>query len=358
MEIAVQTRPERSAAAEKALEQKLGFGNVLADEMFMMHYTEGRGWHDAAIKPYAPISLDPSAMVFHYGQEIFEGHKAYRWDDGRVAMFRPDQNAARLNRSAERMMMPAIPEAFQVEVATRLVQRLQDWVPTQEGASLYLRPTMIATETGLGVRPSKEFLYFVICSPVGPYYPTGFKPVKVRAEDKHVRAVIGGTGAAKTGGNYAAGLYVQRSAFEAGYAGVLWLDGQEHKYVEEIGAMNFMVVMDGKLVTAPLLGSILPGITRASVLHMAPDMGVEAEERRISIDEVLEGIKSGRVTEAFGVGTAAVVTPIGTIAYKGEDYVITGDEVGPMAQKIHKTLTDIQWGRQRDPYGWMKIVVE
>ena len=358
MEIAVQTRPEKSVAAKKALQQKLGFGNVLADEMFMMKYAADRGWYDAAIVPYGPITLDPTAMVFHYGQEIFEGHKAYRWEDGRIALFRPEENASRLNRSADRMMMPVIPEHFQVEVAIRLVQHLRDWVPTEEGASLYIRPTMIATETGLGVRPSKEFLYFVICSPVGPYYPTGFAPVKVRAEDKHVRAVIGGTGAAKTGGNYSAGLYVQRQAFDAGYAGVLWLDGMEHRYVEEIGAMNFMVVVDGKLVTPPLLGSILPGITRASILHMAADIGLEPEERRITIDEILEGTRNGRVTEAFGVGTAAVVTPIGTIGYKDEDYVVTGEQTGPVARKIHRTLTDIQWGRQKDPYGWMRIVVE
>lgn len=356
MEIAVQTRPERSIAAAKALQQKLGFGNVLADEMFTMRYTPDRGWHEAAIVPYGPIALDPTAMVLHYGQEIFEGHKAYRWQDGRIALFRPEENARRLNRSAERMMMPPIPEAFQIEVATRLVQRLRDWVPTEEGASLYIRPTMIATETGLGVRPSKEFLYFVICSPVGPYYPTGFAPVKVRAEDQYVRAVIGGTGAAKTGGNYAAGLFVQRQAFDAGYSGVLWLDGKEHKYVEEIGAMNFMVVIDGKIVTAPLLGSILPGITRASVLHMASDLGLEAEERRVTLDEILEGTANGRVSEAFGVGTAAVVTPIGTIGYKGRDYPINGEEVGPVARTIHRAITDLQWGRRTDPYGWMRVV--
>lgn len=356
MDIAVQTRPERSAAAEKALRQKLGFGVIFADEMFTMKYTVDRGWYEPAIVPYGPLVLDPACMVLHYGQEIFEGHKAYRWADGRIAMFRPDMNARRLNLSAERMRMPAIPEAMQVEISTRLVQHLKDWVPSEEGASLYVRPTMIATEKGLGVRPSKEFLYYVICSPVGPYYPTGFNPIKVRAEDQYVRAVVGGTGAAKTGGNYAAGLFVQGLAFEQGYSGVLWLDGKEHKYVEEIGAMNFMVVKDGKLLTSPLLGSVLPGITRDSILHMAADIGIVAEERRISIDEILEGIQSGSVTEAFGVGTAAVVTPIGWIGYKGQDYEITGRETGPVAHKIHRVLTDIQWGRRDDPYGWMRVV--
>lgn len=355
MEILVPSK-ERQTAADK-LPSDLGFGKIFADEMFTMTYREGSGWQDAAIVPYGPLQLEPSAMVFHYGQEIFEGHKAYRWADGHIAMFRPEENARRLNRSAERMKMPTIPVDLQVDIAHRLVGRLKDWVPTQPGASLYLRPTMIATERGLGVRPAQEYLYFVICSPVGPYYPTGFNPVKVRVEDHYIRACVGGTGGAKTGGNYAAGLLAQAEAKEAGYAGILWLDAQEHRYVEEIGAMNFMVVLDGKIVTSPLTGSILPGITRDSVGHIAEDLGYEFEERRLAIDEIIEGIKGGKLSEAFGVGTAAVVTPIGAIGYKGEDYVTTGDKPGPVAEKIYKTLTDIQWGRKEDPYNWIQIVV-
>jgi branched-chain amino acid aminotransferase len=321
-----------------------------------MRYSVDRAWHDAAIVPYGPLQLSPAAMVFHYGQEIFEGHKAYRWHDGRVALFRPEANAQRLNRSAHRMSMPAIPEPTQLDATCELVRQLRDWVPTQAGASLYLRPTMIATEVGLGVRPSNEYLYFIICSPVGPYYPTGFAPVKVRAEDRLIRAAPGGTGSAKTGGNYAGGLFAQAAARAEGYLGVLWLDAYNHRDIEEIGAMNVMFVVDGRIVTSELRGSILAGITRDSILHMARDLGLEAVERTISIDEVMDGLKTGRVTEAFGVGTAAVITPIGTLGYKGVDHRITGDEVGPVAKKLYGALTDIQWGRAPDPYGWMRIV--
>jgi branched-chain amino acid aminotransferase len=295
-------------------------------------------------------------MVFHYGQEIFEGHKAYRWEDGRIALFRPEMNARRLNNSTYRMSMPQIPEELQLDATMALVSRLKEWVPAQEGATLYLRPTMIATEAGLGVRPATEYLYYIICSPVGPYYPTGFSPVKVRAEDRFIRAVPGGTGAAKTGGNYAGGLFAQAEAKAEGYMGVLWLDAINRRDVEEIGAMNVMFVIEGKLVTSELKGSILPGITRDSILHMAADLGLEAIERATSIDEVLEGLQTGRVTEAFGAGTAAVITPIGYIGYKGVDHKVTGDQAGPVGQQIYQALTDIQWGRVPDPYGWMRIV--
>ncbi|MEZ4655277.1 MAG: branched-chain amino acid aminotransferase [Candidatus Eisenbacteria bacterium] len=356
IEIQVQAQPSNPSVASAALEQNLGFGRIFADKMFQMKYHKDRGWYDASIVPFGSISLSPAAMVFHYGQEIFEGHKAYRWDDGRIALFRPEMNAKRLNNSTYRMSMPQIPEQVQLDATMALVGQLKDWVPRQEGASLYLRPTMIATEAMLGVRPSNEYLYYIICSPVGPYYPTGFSPVRVRAEDRFIRAVPGGTGAAKTGGNYAGGLFAQAEAKEQGYMGVLWLDALNRRDVEEIGAMNVMFVIDGKVVTSELKGSILPGITRDSILHLAPDLGIPTEERTTSIDEILDGLQTGRVTEAFGVGTAAVVTPIGHIGYKGVDHKVTGDEVGPISRKIYQALTDIQWGRVPDRYQWMRFV--
>lgn len=356
IEIQVHAPSTNASLASAALEQNLGFGRIFADKMFQMKYTQDRGWHDASIVPFGNLQLSPAAMVFHYGQEIFEGHKAYRWEDGRIALFRPEKNARRLNDSTYRMAMPQIPEEVQLDATLTLVKQLEAWVPKQRDASLYIRPTMIATEASLGVRPANEYLYFIICSPVGPYYPTGFAPVKVRAEDQFIRAVPGGTGSAKTGGNYAGGLFAQAQAKAEGYLGVLWLDALNRRDVEEIGAMNVMFVIDGKLVTSELKGSILAGVTRDSVLAMAPNLGLEAVERPTSIDEILEGLQSGRVTEAFGVGTAAVITPIGYIGYKGVDHKVTGDQVGPVANLIYKTLTDIQWGRIPDTYGWMRVV--
>lgn len=340
----------------RALPKELGFGRIFADKMFRMRYTAERGWHDATVCPYGPLDLDPAARVLHYGQEIFEGHKAYRWADGRVALFRPDANAARMNRSAERMRMPKIAEELQVRAITDLVAQLHDWVPDDAGSSLYIRPTMIATEKGLGVRPATEFLYYVIVSPVGPYFPQGFSPIRVFAEDKYVRAVAGGTGGAKCGGNYAGSLAAQAAAKEKGYDAVLWLDAAEHRYVEEIGAMNVGFVVDGQLMTSPLTGSILAGITRDSVLTLARDNGRGGVERRLAIDEIVEGISNGTVTEAFGIGTAAVITPIGWLGWKGQDYEIQGGQVGEMAQGFYDELTDIQYGRAEDRHGWMKIV--
>lgn len=356
IDIEVRTAASDPARVTQVLAQDLGFGRVFADKMFQMRYHVDKGWYDAEIVPYGKISLEPSAMVFHYGQEIFEGHKAYRWQDGRVALFRPDANAERLNRSANRMRMPAIPVGVQLGAAKALVSQLRDWVPSAPGATLYLRPTMIATEVGLGVRAAREYLYFVIASPVGPYFPSGFAPIKVLAEDRYIRASQGGTGAAKTGGNYAASLVAYQEALDAGYRAVLWLDAKERRWVEEIGAMNVMFVIDGKIVTSPLTGSLLPGITRDSILHMAADFGFEAEERMIAIDEVVAGIQDGSLTEAFGAGTAAVVTPISAISWKGTDYVVSDGEVGPVTRSLHQSITDIQYGRAEDPYGWVHIV--
>lgn len=341
--------------APRKLPSPLGFGKIFADKMFRMRWSESSGWYDAEICEYGPIVLDPAAKVLHYGQEIFEGHKAYRWADGRIALFRADQNAARLNRSAWRMRMPEIPQDVQTEATVELVRQLADWVP-EEPSTLYLRPTMIGIEPTLGVRSSTEFLYYVICSPVGPYFPNGFAPIQVWVEETYVRAADGGTGAAKTGGNYAGSLLAQSEARAKGYEAVLWLDASEHRYIEEIGAMNIAFVIDGKITTSPLLGSILAGITRDAVLTLARDRGDGGVERRLTIDEVMDGLASGRVSEVFGIGTAAVITPVGSLHYKGKDHLVGGGQLGPVAKSYYKLLTDIQFGREVDRWGWMRVV--
>jgi branched-chain amino acid aminotransferase len=353
MDIAVRAAGTDSGKARSILETDLTFGRFFADRMFRMKYNEESGWHDAEIVAYQPLPLEPAAMVFHYGQEIFEGQKAYRWDDGRVAMFRPDANAARMNRSAQRLCMPTIPAEDQMQATFALVGQLVDWIPSAP-SSLYVRPAMIASEPALGVRPAKEYIYFIICSPVGPYFPKGFAPVRVKAEPAYVRAVEGGTGDAKCGGNYAASLLAQNAAKGEGFDNVLWLDAAEHKYVEEIGAMNILFVIDGKLVTSPLHGSILPGITRDSILRLAADEGMTVEERPLSIRELTQGIERGVVSEAFGAGTAAVVTPVGIVGWGGRNYVINGNEPGPVTRHFYKSLTDFQYGKVTDPYGWMQ----
>jgi len=355
MEIAVRSQVADPARAKLALSGELGFGRVFADRMFLIRYTEGKGWHDSEIVPYGPLPLSPAAMVLHYGQEIFEGQKAYRWSDGRIGLFRPEANAARLNRSARRMCMPEIPEEIQVEATLRLVGLLRDWIPEPPSA-LYIRPTMIASEEALGVRAAKEYLYYIICSPVGPYFPKGFAPVRVRAETRYVRACEGGTGDAKTGGNYAGSLAAQAEAKAAGYDANLWLDAVQHRYVEEIGAMNILFVLGGKLVTSDLHGSILPGITRASILHLAREQGIPVDERRVAIDELVSAAVDGSLTESFGSGTAAVVTPVGTIGYQGKDYTIGDGKPGPMTRKFYQQITDLQYGRASDPHGWMRII--
>ena len=324
--------------------------------MFRMRYSEGTGWHDPEIVSNAPIPLDPAAMVFHYAQEVFEGQKAYRWPDGRIALFRPDANAARLNRSAQRLCMPAIPVQDQLQATFALVSMLESWVPAAPPSALYVRPTMIATEAALGVHVSNEYLYFIICSPVGPYFPNGFAPIRVKAEPAYTRAAEGGTGDAKCGGNYAASLLAQTLAKKEQFDAVLWLDAREHRYVEEIGAMNIFFVVDGKLTTSALRGSILPGITRDSILHLAKDLGMVVEERAIPIDEVTQGIERGTVTEVFAAGTAAIVTPIGLVGWHGRGYWINSNDVGPITRRMYETLTGIQFGKSADPYGWMQTI--
>jgi branched-chain amino acid aminotransferase len=335
---------------------KLPFGRNFTDHMFTMEFTPQSGWCRPRIKPYGPLQIDPSANVLHYSQEVFEGQKAYRSPRGEILMFRPQENARRLNRSLSRMCMPEIPEASVLEAECALLRVEERWVPAQKGASLYVRPTVIGTEAALGIKPSSDYLFYIILSPVGPYFKEGFNPVSLWVSDTYSRAGSGGTGEAKTGGNYAGSLLATLEATKKGYSQVLWLDAGEHRYVEEVGAMNIFFVIDGRLVTPALGGTILQGITRKSVLELAPELGIRCEERRIAIDEVVEGIASGRVSEIFGAGTAAVISPVGKIGYRGTDYIIDGGRTGPWARKLFDTLTGIQYGELEDRHGWIYTV--
>ena len=331
---------------------RLGFGNYYTDHMFLMNYDEGKGWHDPRIVPYGPIELDPAAMCLHYGQEVFEGLKAYRTEDGRILLFRPDRNMARLNSSNERLCIPAIDEAFAVEAIKKLVSVDQDWIPTAEGTSLYIRPFIFATEAQVGVHPAQELLFAIILSPVGAYYPEGLNPVKIYVEDKYVRAGRGGMGYTKTGGNYAASLKAQDEAEKVGYTQVLWLDGVERKYIEEVGTMNVFFVIDDEIVTPELQGSILPGVTRMSCIELLKKQGYKVSERRLSIEEVAKAADAGKLKEAFGSGTAAVISPIGELKWDEKVMTINNGEIGTISQHLYDTLTGIQWGKLPDPYGW------
>ena len=321
---------------------RLGFGNYYTDHMFLMNYDEGKGWHDPRIVPYGPIELDPAAMCLHYGQEVFEGLKAYRTEG----------NMARLNSSNERLCIPAIDEAFAVEAIKKLVSVDQDWIPTAEGTSLYIRPFIFATEAQVGVHPAQELLFAIILSPVGAYYPEGLNPVKIYVEDKYVRAVRGGMGYTKTGGNYAASLKAQDEAEKVGYTQVLWLDGVERKYIEEVGTMNVFFVIDDEIVTPELQGSILPGVTRMSCIELLKKQGYKVSERRLSIEEVAKAADAGKLKEAFGSGTAAVISPIGELKWDEKVMTINNGEIGTISQHLYDTLTGIQWGKLPDPYGW------
>jgi branched-chain amino acid aminotransferase len=337
----------------KPMPASLAFGRHFADRMFSQSYTPEKGWYDAQIGPYRSLILDPATMVLHYGQEIFEGLKAYRRPDGNINLFRPWENALRFNRSAERMAMAQVDTEDHVEAIVQLVTEEQHWVPPQDGASLYIRPTLIATDVGLGVHASHSYLHYIIAGPVGPYFATGFNPVAVYISRDYVRAARGGTGAAKTGGNYAASLYVAEKVKTLGYEQVLWLDATERRYVEEVGAMNIAFVYKGKhIVTPALSGSILSGITRDSVLRLAPDLGYTVAEDRIEIGQVLAGIRSGEITETFGMGTAAVIAPVGKLGNEDEAVIINDNKPGPVASRLYQSLTDIQYGRTPDPYGW------
>ncbi|MFR1757705.1 MAG: branched-chain amino acid aminotransferase, partial [Thomasclavelia spiroformis] len=330
---------------EKPDQNNLGFGTYFTDHMFMMDYTEGVGWHDARIVPYAPIAMDPATMVLHYAQETFEGLKAYRNPKGEITLFRPEMNARRMINSNKRICMAELPEDMFVEAVEAIVKYEQDWIPTAKDTSLYIRPFMFASEASVGVHPAKSYTFVIILSPVGSYYPEGVNPVKIWVEDEYVRAVKGGTGFTKCGGNYAASIAAQVKAESHGYTQVLWLDGVHRKYVEEVGTMNVMFLIDDTVVTAPLEGSVLPGVTRDSIIHILKDWGYKVEERELSVDELMEAGRNGKLKEAFGTGTAAVISPVGQLYYKGEEIVINDFKTGELTQKLYDTLTGIQWGR-------------
>lgn len=330
----------------------LVFGTIFTDHMFEMDYEEGKGWYDPRIVPYHKLELEPSCMVFHYGQEMFEGLKAYKTEDGRVLLFRPDKNIERANRSNRRLCIPDIPEDIFMEALKTVVSVERDWIPTKPGTSLYIRPFVIATDPFLGVRPSHTYKFMIILSPVGAYYASGLDPVKIWIEDEYVRAVKGGIGEAKTGGNYVASLASQVKAHEEGYSQVLWLDGVHRKYIEEVGAMNIFFKINGTVVTPKLNGSILPGVTRDSVIALCREWGVPVEEKVISVDEVVAAAESGAMEECFGTGTAAVISPVGELRYEEERMAIGGGKIGELTQKLYDTITGIQLGKIEGPKGW------
>ena len=334
----------------------LGFGSIFTDHMFNMDYNPKDGWHNPRIEPYASMDMDPATMVLHYGQGIFEGLKAFRTESGDIQLFRPNDNFKRLNNSARLLCIPEIDEAFALDALKQLLIIEKDWVPSTPGTSLYIRPTIIATDPFLGVRASHTYRYFIILSPVGAYYAEGFNPVKIWVTRNHVRAVRGGVGEAKTMGNYAASLYAGEQAHQQGYTQVLWLDGIEQKYIEEVGAMNIFFVINGELITPMLTGSILPGITRDTVIALARKWDIKVAERKISIDEVLDVHKSGKLEEIFGSGTAAVISPVGEIKYGDTVITVGNGSVGSMANKFYKTISDIQYGNTKDPAGWIETL--
>ena len=348
--------PTTAPKAKPVDESKLGFGQYFTDHMFLMNYDEGQGWHSPRVVPYGPIALDPAAMVLHYGQEVFEGLKAYRGKDDKILLFRPDENFKRLNRSNERLCIPAFDEELALQGLVELIKVDQDWIPHSAGTSLYIRPFIFATDAKLGVHPGKHYLFVIILSPVGSYYKEGLNPVKIYVEKNWVRAVRGGIGAAKTGGNYAASLKAQDEAEEQNYSQVMWLDGVERKYIEEVGTMNVFFVIDGEVITPELQGSILPGITRKSSIQLLKEWGYTVSERRLSIDEVYEAYKAGKLQEAFGTGTAAVISPIGTLKWGDEIMTINNGDIGPIAQRLYDNITGIQSGAVTGPQGWAYVV--
>lgn len=349
-----QIKIEKAAVLKQKPDQNnLGFGQHFTDHMFIMDYTKGKGWHDARIVPYAPLSMDPASMVFHYGQAIFEGLKAYKTKDQRILLFRPRKNMERINSSNERMSIPKIDEAFALEALKTLVSMEKDWIPTAPGTSLYIRPFIIATDPFLGVRSSFTYKFIIILSPVGAYYPTGINPGKYLIENEYVRAVKGGTGFTKCSGNYAASLKAQDLAHEKGYMQVLWLDGIERKYIEEVGAMNVFFKIGGEVITPALEGSILPGITRDSVIQLLKHWGVKITERKVSVQELYDAHAKGSFEEAFGTGTAAVISPIGEFNWDGKVIKLTDGKIGELSLKLYETLTGIQNGIVKDELGWM-----
>ena len=345
-----------SVLKEKPDSSSLGFGKIFTDHMFMMDWNSEKGWYNQRIVPFENISLHPASTVLHYGSEIFEGLKAYRRADGKVQLFRPIENIRRMNRSAERLCLPEIPEEMAMEILTTFVDLEKDWTPAAEGTSLYLRPFMFGNDESLGVHAVHNATYVIIASPVGSYYPEGINPVKIMIESEDVRAVRGGTGYAKCGGNYAASNRAGEKAAKQGYSQVLWLDGVERKYIEEVGAMNVMFMIGDEIVTPMLSGSILPGITRMSCIEVLKSKGYKVSERLLSIDELGEALENGTLKEAWGCGTAAVVSPIGELCYKDVKYPINNGEIGTVTQMLYDTLTGIQWGKIEDTFGWIKAI--
>jgi branched-chain amino acid aminotransferase len=343
---------KNNSPKQKPDQNNLGFGQFFTDHMFVMDYTAGKGWHDPKILPYGPLSLDPSTMVFHYGQAIFEGLKAYKTKDNKVLLFRPRKNMERVNVSNERLCIPKIDVDFGVEAIKTLVNLDKDWIPDAEGTSLYIRPFIIATDPFVGVRPSNTYKFIVILSPVGAYYKEGLNPVKIFIENQYVRAVKGGIGHAKTAGNYASSLKSQEEAHEKGYSQVLWLDGIERKYIEEVGTMNVFFKINGEVVTPSLEGSILPGITRDSTIQLLKSWGIKISERRISIDELYSAHASGTLDEAFGTGTAAVISPIGEFNWNGKIIKVNEGKIGELSQKLYNSITGIQSGKLEDTLDW------
>ena len=354
MEIKVNatTRPKEKPTDES----KLGFGRIFTDHMLLIDYGKNKGWHNARIEPYAPLELDPAAACLHYGQMIFEGLKAYHGKDGGIYLFRAVDNFKRLNNSARRVCMPEFDIDEGLEALKTLILLDREWIPKTRGTSLYIRPTMIATEPFLGVQAASEYLFYIIIGPVGTYYAEGLDPVKIYVEDKYVRAVLGGTGEAKTGGNYAASLLPAKKAKEKGFAQVLWLDGCEKMYVEEVGTMNMFFVIDDEVITAPLTGSVLSGITRDSVIRIVRDWGLKMEEKLLSINEIVAAASNGNLKEAFGTGTAAVISPVGQITYKDKNYLIADGKMGELSQKLYDEIVAIQYAEKPDPYGWVEKI--
>lgn len=349
----IRVERSRHPKPKPADEGSLPFGRIFTDHMLIMDYKTGRGWHDPRIVPYGPIPMDPASTCLHYGQLIFEGLKAYRAPDGRVVMFRPDRNMERMNGSCARMCIPPIDAPAAVEAIAKLVSQERDWIPSAAGTSLYIRPFIVATSAFLGVHPADDYLFMTILSPVGPYYKGGLTPVRIYVEDRYVRAVRGGTGSAKCAGNYAASMRSQVEAEEAGYAQVLWLDGVERKYVEEVGAMNVFFVLGDEIVTPALNGSILPGITRDSAIQVLRGWGLKVSERQLPIGELVEAHKRGSFKEAFGAGTAAVVSPIGELKYGDTVMTLSGGRIGEISQRLYDEITGIQRCEREDKYGWV-----
>lgn len=348
--------PVSNLKSKPADPKTMGFGKLFTDYMFILEYETGKGWHNGRILPYGPIPLEPSAACFHYGQTIFEGMKAYRAADDTIRLFRPEENFKRLNQSSQRLCIPQIDEQLCLDALNQLVELEKDWVPAADVGSLYIRPFIIATDEVLGVKPGDRYYFIIILSPSGAYYASGLAPVKIYVENQYVRAVRGGIGQAKTGGNYAASLLAQNEAHDSGYAQVLWLDGVERRYIEEVGAMNIFFRIGDEVVTPALVGSILPGITRKSAIELLRSWGVTVTERKISVEELAEAAVKGQLKEVFGTGTAAVISPVGELKYGEQIFKIGDGSIGELTQKLYDTMTGIQYGSLKDDFGWSKVV--